>query len=206
MDDELKNKVVDLFKAGSTDSRQPASAGNTIYVDGKGHAFGQVAGGDIHNHHYENPPRGPKVTVTPGDGVISEEQKVALTRLRDEWILLHNSIRKKPLGYGAAWSRINKSAGATSYHLIQDCNFYRAVTYIKKEMAKLRNMRSAPAKDGNWRNAKIGAIKARCKNQLGDDVAYRPYIKKNFKAESLADLATDELQRTYAYIMAKKTT
>ncbi|BBE51176.1 hypothetical protein OYT1_ch1629 [Ferriphaselus amnicola] len=185
--------------------KKPAPpTGNVIYVNGDGVAAGQIAGGDIHNHQYTQPPRSPRVTVTPGDGVISNEQKIALTALRDEWITLHNSIKKQPLGFGAAWSRINKAAGVTSYHLIQADRYDAAVAYVRKQIAILRGKASAPAKDKQWRSARIGAIKARCNNQLGDPEAYKAYIRKNFSAESLADLATDELQRTYAYIMAKK--
>ena len=184
--------------------RKPTpTASNVFNLGGNNNSIGQIAVGDTHHYHYEKPPRAPKPIVTPGEGVISEEQKVELTKLRNEWIEVHNSIRQKPLSYGSAWARINSAAGATSYHLIQSCNYSLAVKFIKKEIGKLRNMRSAPSKDDGWRNAKIGAIKARSKNQLGDAYAYKPYIKKNFKVESLADLSTDELQRTYAYIMKK---
>ncbi len=104
----------------------------------------------------------------------------------------------------AAWARINRAAGTTSYSLILKERFADAVALVRREMAVLRSMRSAPRKDDSWRAKRIGAIKARCKNQLGDPYFYRPYIKRSFKAESLSDLATDELQRTYAYIMAKR--
>ena len=67
-------------------------------------------------------------------------------------------------------------------------------------MAKLRNMASAPAKDDAWRKSRIGAIKARSKNQLGDPDAYKPYIKKNFKAESLAALSTGQVRPVSTYI------
>lgn len=214
-DEDKKAKVVNLVKESAKptdDAAKPKRAprrkavqpaGNVFNIGGDNNSVGQVAVGDTHHHHYEKPPRAPKITVTPGVGVISEEQKVALTKLRDEWILVHNSIHQKPLSHGAAWKGINLAAGATSYHLIQACNFSLAEKFIKKEIGILRNMRSAPSKDDGWRNAKIGAIKARSKNQLGDAYAYKPYIKKNFKVESLADLSTDELQRTYAYIMKK---
>lgn len=82
----------------------------------------------------------------------------------------------------AAWARINRAAGTTSYSLILKERFADAVALVRREMAVLRNMRSAPRKDDSWRAKRIGAI----------------------KAESLSDLATDELQRTYAYIMAKR--
>lgn len=209
MEDEEKKKakVIDLITTAAKNPAKlrrkpvPVGPGTVIKVSAKGQA--QAAGRDIINHHHAKPQRAPRVTVIPGDGVISEDQKVTLTALRDEWITLHNAIKKRPLGYGAAWGRINKAAGATSYHLIRAEKFEAAVAYVRKQIALLRGMASAPAKDQKWRASRIGAIKARCTNQLGDPEAYKPYIRKNFGADSLAALATDELQRTYTYIMGK---
>lgn len=209
MDEKDKKAVIiDLIKKSAKKPAKPrqkplpVGPGTVIQVTASGQA--QAAGRDIINHHYAKPQRAPRVTVTPGDGVISEEQKVALTALRDEWITLHNAIKRQPLGHGAAWGRINKAAGVTSYHLIKPESFDVAVAYIRQQMALLRNMASAPAKDKQWRASRIGAIKVRCTKQLGNPDAYKLYIRKNFGADSLADLATDQLQRTYTYIMGKK--
>lgn len=160
--------------------------------------------GDVHVQIATTSKARPKIVVQPGPEHISPEQKHELTELRNEWITLHATIKKKPLSFGAAQGRINKAVGATSYHLILITRFADALAFVKQEMAKLRSMRSAPSKDDGWRAKRIGAIKARCKNQLSDEGAYRPYIRKNFKVESLVDLSTDQLQQTYAYIMAKK--
>jgi len=209
MDEKDKKAVIiDLIKQSAqkpANPRQkaiPVGPGTVIQVTASGQA--QAAGRDIINHHHIKPQRAPRVTVTPGDGVITEGQKVALTALRDEWITLHNAIKRQPLGYGAAWSRINKAAGATSYHLIMVEKYGAALAYVRHQMALLRNMASAPAKDKQWRASRIGAIKARCTKQFGNPDVYKPYILKNFGAGSLADLSTDQLQRTYAYIMGKK--
>lgn len=64
-------------------------------------------------------------------------------------------------------------------------------------------MASAPRKDPAWRARAIAYIKARCKNQLGDERAYLPYIAR-FGKTSLADLTDDELARTRTYIARKK--
>jgi hypothetical protein len=180
-----------------------AAGGNVIQINGNGLSAQQIVAGDVHHYAVARPPR-PRVVVTPGDGVVTDDQKVAINTLRVEWIGLHNSIKRSPLTDAAAWSRINGAAGVTSYHLIPLERFDIVVGFIKTEMAKLRNMASAPAKGTAWRAKRIGAIKARCKNQLGDAEAYKPYIRKAFGAESLTALSTDELQRTYTYIMAKK--
>lgn len=182
----------------------PPAAGNVIIVNGDGVAAHQIAGGDIHNHTHAKPPPRPKIVVTPGDNVITEAQKAELTAARAEWLALHRSIKKTPLSDRAAWIRINKAAKATSYHLITPENYPLALAYIKGQMAILRGMPSAPAKDDGWRKSRIGAIKARCNNELRNPDAYKPYIKKNFKADSLASLSTDQLRKTYTYIMGKK--
>lgn len=182
--------------------RKPAASGNTIIVNGDGVAAHQIAGGDIHNHFAKPAPR-PRVVVTPGEGVVDEAQKAAITAARAEWIAVHNSIKQAPLSDKAAWSRINKAAGVTSYHLIPTERFALVMAYIQKQVAMLRNMKSAPAKDDRWRSAKIGAIKARATNQFGDANLYKPYIRKNFGLDSLTALSTDQLRRTYAWIMGK---
>lgn len=204
MDEEKKKKVVSLFKEASKPRRtpQPVGPGTVIVVNASGQA--QAAGRDIHNHHYSSPPRAPRVTVVPGDGVISEEQKVALTALRDEWITLHASIKRRPLSHGAAWARINKAAGATSYHLIKAENFDAALAYVRRQIAILRGTASAPKKDAAWRAKRIGSIKLHCRNRLGDEYAYGQYIRRRFGVGSLADLSSDQLQQTYAYVMGKK--
>lgn len=160
--------------------------------------------GDINIQFSATPPARRQVVVQPGPQHISEEQKAALKALCDEWVALHATLKKRPITYGAAWSRINKAAGTTSYSLMLKERFADAVALIQREMAVLRSMRSAPSKDDGWRAKRIGAIKARCKNQLGDPDFYKPYIKKSFKADSLTELATDELQKAYAYVMAKR--
>jgi len=198
MDEDKKSKVIALFKQNSKPRPQPAKPAQSIVGNGN-----IQAGGDIHIITERAITR-PRIVVTPGDGVISDEQKVALAGLRDEWMTLHASLKKKPLSHANAWSRINRAAGATSYHCIKIEMFDAAVAYVRKQMAILRGMASAPAKDKAWRSSRIGAIKARCTRQLGDPDAYKAYIKKNFDAVSLSELATDELQRTYAYVMGKK--
>lgn len=79
-----------------------------------------------------------------------------------------------------------------------------AVQYIRREMAILRSMKSAPRKDAGWRNGRISQIKARCKGQFEGVDIYKPYIKKNFRADSLTELSDDELQKTYLYVFKKK--
>lgn len=180
----------------------PVGGSSVIIISASGNA--QAAGGDIHNHNYPKAPRPPVVKVMPNGDEISEEQRVELTRLKNEWVRLHNAIKKTPKTDAAAWASINRAAGATSYKLIKAKNFDKAVKYIQRQIAMLRNMRSAPTKDKDWRNSRIRSIKARSIRVLGDEYVYLPYIRKNFKAGSLTELSTDQLQLTYAWVNRQK--
>lgn len=204
-EEEKKAEVLHLFKEGAKPAprrRKAAAQANQITVNGT--VTGQIVGGDVHNHTYAKGPARPKIVVQPGVGVVTEEQKAAITALRAKWMALHAEIKKKPMTDSAAWIKINRAAGVTSYHQIPMERYDLVIKFIKQEMAKLRAMPSAPSKDDDWRQSRIRAIKARCTNQLGDPGAYKAYIRKAFSAESLTDLATDELRKTYSHIMAKK--
>lgn len=144
-----------------------------------------------------------KTIFVPTDEHITPEQKVKLTILRDEWIALHEKVKKKPLTYADAWKKINHSAGATSYHQIKKERFDDAVAFIKEQMAILLGAKSAPSKVPEWRASRIKSIKARCGKEFNGVDIYKPYIKRKFGADSLTDLSTDQLQATYSYVMGK---
>lgn len=192
---------------------------------------GQAAGRDIHNNGDDAPAvsvqtiaggtniignQGPvhvtvgavrktvRHVIEPGPEHLSAEQRVTLKGLHAEWVALHAALKRKPLSHQVAWQRINKAGCSTTYSLILASRFDEVCAFVKEQMAILRGMKSAPKKDVDWRAKRIGAIKARCIKQLGNPDAYRPYIRKYFKAESLTELSTDQLQRTYAHIMGQQ--
>lgn len=211
--EDKKSNIVSLLKSAtpqastrkrSTPAKSPTATGsNVLQFNGGNLTAQQVVVGNV-NHYTVARPLRPRVVVTPGEGVVTDAQKAKINELRVDWIALHNSIKKAPLTDAAAWMKINRKAGVTSYHLIPSERYDLVVKFIKQEMGKLRSMRSAPKKDVTWRAQRISAIKARSKNQLGRADAYRLYITKAFGATSLADLSDDQLQRTYSHIMGKK--
>lgn len=170
-------------------------SGGTNIIGNSGHVLINV-----------NPAKAPRVTnvIKPGPEHIGETERRELQDLCSEWVTLHNTLKQRALTHAAAWTLINKAGGSSSYHLIRRDRYDDVLRYVRRQMAILRGMASAPAKDDQWRSKRIAAIKLRCRNQLADPDAYRPYVRKNFGAESLTDLSTDQLQRTYAYIFAKK--
>ncbi len=216
-----KQKIVDLIKdSAPTDSpakpvrkrNPPAPKASipaipdpkqgTIYVNGNGNA---VAGRDITQNitHHHKPAR-PKVVVKTADGVIDAQQKAELTRLRDEWLTTHNAVKQRKLTYQAAWGRFNRAMKVNGYAELKPEQFEAGCKWFRTEIAKINGMPSAAKKVPGHHNKRIGAIKARCKNQLGDEFAYVAYIIKNFNKSSLADLDIKEMEATYRYIMGKK--
>ena len=193
-------------------SRSGQAAGRDVYVDAAAPSveIHQIQGGAnfIGNQGPVNVTIGrqrpPVPLAPPGPEHITQEQKCKLQGLQREWVTLHDAIKKTPLANYSAWQRINGYAKVASYHYILQADFEKVCAYVRKQISMLRNMASAPAKDKDWRTKRIQAIKVRCKLQLKDEVAYRAYIQKNFQAASLSELSTEQLQKTYAYIMAKK--
>ncbi|MBI5658075.1 MAG: hypothetical protein HZC43_00660 [Nitrosomonadales bacterium] len=204
-DDDKKKKVVELFKKNAKPKSKPrkpaAPVGNVIHVNGDGAVVGQIAGGDIHNHHNEKPPR-PRVVVAPGPDVISEAQKVALLNLRGEWIAVHDSVKQKKLSIAAAQGRINKQAGVTSYHLIKAAVYDSLVKWIKQQIALVHAMPSAPVKSTVWRSSRIKGIQSRC-NELGIQDKRKAYMLKTFGKDSLTLLSDDDVEKVYRWAMGK---
>lgn len=197
-------KVISLrgHAAGRDVTAQAAPVNNVQEIKGGTNIIGNQGPVTIHT----TPERRARTVVHQHDPAVhvTQEQQLALQELRNEWVVLHTKLKKSKLDYGAALKRMNTAAGATACALIQRDRYEDAVKFAKREMAILSSMKSAPRKDDGWRIKRIGAIKARCKNQFGGVDIYKPYIQKNFDAVSLTDLATEELQKTYVYVMAKK--
>lgn len=162
---------------------------------------GQVAAGDIINI---NPVLRPRVIVKTGDGVVDAGQKAELKRLVGEWVEARSRVRKSQSTYGGAWSAFNAKFSINSYAELPIERFDEACAWLRRQLGILNGMKSAPKVLPDWRPKTISAIKARCKNQLGDADAYRPYIQTRFGKSSLTELTDDELRKTKAYVMSKK--
>lgn len=138
------------------------------------------------------------------EGSISEAQAARLKELIGEWVTTHNQIKKRELTHQSAWLKLNGRIKVATYRATPASKFAEQEAWLLKQAAMLRNMASAPCKDDSWRADKIKSIKTRAIRTLGDGDIYKPYIKKNFGAASLTELANDELQKTYSYVFNKK--
>lgn len=145
-----------------------------------------------------------KVEAKPGLEHIKDEQKRILTDLVDQVVETESLLKKTPKTHRSVWSSLNKHCGVTSYHLIKLEDFDKARKFLNMWLGRLNSSASAPVKNGDaWRNKKIAYIKTNTKNPE-DEAAMRAYIKREFKAVSLKELANDELERTYGYVAGLK--
>ncbi len=161
----------------------------------------QVAAGDIINI---NPVFPVRVVVRTGDGVIDAAQKAELQRLVKEWVTARQQVRRGGFTYAAAWGAFNAAMAVNKYDELPMDRFGDARSWLMRQMGILKGMKSAPKRLPNWRNSTIAAIKARCRNQLGDQYAYIAFIGDRFGKQSLTQLADDELQKTKAHVWAIK--
>lgn len=143
--------------------------------------------------------------IDPSNSELTSAQKLRLRELVNEWIAVHNRVRvrAKPLTHAAVWSSFQKKFRVNSYHDLKADRYDEACSWLQRQRAIIDNMKTAPVRDAAWRTRTITYIKARCKRQLGDELAYLPYIAR-FGKTSLADLTDDELARTRSYIAHKK--
>ncbi|MCQ9145882.1 helix-turn-helix domain-containing protein [Ochrobactrum sp. BTU2] len=145
-----------------------------------------------------------KVEAKPGLEHIQDSQKRILTDLVDQIVETESLLKKMPKTHRSVWSSLNKHCGVTSYHLIKLEDFDKARKFLNMWLGRLNSSASAPVKNGDaWRNKKIAYIKTNTKNPE-DEAAMRAYIKREFKAVSLKELANDELERTYGYVAGLK--
>lgn len=178
----------------------------TQHISGSVGIIGDGATGNVIIQMHVSPtsPKRPTPSPVIPEGSISEAQAARLKELIGKWVTTHNQIKKRELTHQSAWLKLNGRINVATYRATPAGKFSEQETWLLKQAAILRNMASAPAKDDSWRSDKIKAIKTRAVRNLGNGDIYKPYIKKNFGASSLTDLANDELQRTYSYVFSKK--
>lgn len=145
-----------------------------------------------------------KVVEIPPEGSIDTAQKAEITNLVKDWVEAHNAVKKKKLSIQAAWIAFNKHFRIHSYSFLPSERFGDARKWLKQQKARINSMKSAPKNVQGWRTDRIKGIKARCKNQLGDEFYYRHYIEMKFQKTSLGQLSDNELNDTYIYVFSKK--
>lgn len=140
--------------------------------------------------------------VEPGEQHISEGQAAKLTSLVQEIVELEAKLKKAPKGFRAVWGALNAHCGVTRYLLIAVEDYDKAEKYLRQWIGRLNSMASAPVADNDaWRKRRYAYIKINTKD---DGVWLTAYLRKTFKAESLADISDDDLDRTYRAVASRK--
>lgn len=160
-------------------------------------------GGTVHINH--NPRTVVKAEPKPGIDNIEESECAILKDLVDRVVEKEVLMKKTPKSHKAVWSALNQHCKVASYRMIAKGDFEKARSYLTQWIGSLQGMKSAPAKDSdNWRKDQYKYIKTNAKDPA-DAEALKTYIKRNFGAGSLTELADDELRQTYRYISGRRT-
>ncbi len=179
---------------------------NVVHVNfGANHGGQQfIANEPVHIHM---PPAAPrpkvKVVIQPGPDCIDDEQKNRLKALVAEVARLEGLVRRTPRSFSSVWVGVNAKAKATSYHLITQANYPRAEKFLREWIGRLSSAKSAPARDGNWRNRKYSYIFTNVK-QLAAEQVLRTRLLQRFGSESMKDLSDADLESVYQWVAGWK--
>jgi hypothetical protein len=199
--EDKKDQLVRLIKGASKPRTKSRAASSTkVRIEGSHNIVGD-GNTVIHTQTVRRINR-----IDPTRSELTEDQKLKLRELINAWIDAHNTIRvrARPLTHAAAWYSFQRKFRVTSYHVLPADRFEEACNWLKTQRARIDRLKTASKRDPSWRARQIAYIKARCKNQLGDERCYQTYIERTFGKTSLADLDDDELARTKSYIAHKK--
>lgn len=182
-------------KARKPKDTQPRGA---VSIQGDGN---QVAGGHIINHYGTVDLPAPVVVVQTGVGVISAAQKRQLLDLRDQ-VVEASAARKEPKTPASVMSGLKRYMMVNRYDEIQDLHFSKALNWLRRQCGTMKDMKSAPKKISNWRDDRIAAIHARCREK--DLIAWRfTYMEQKYQIRSMKDLSDEALEALYRAVMAK---
>lgn len=161
-----------------------------------GDVYGQVAGGDIHNHGTVVIAPKIKIVTKPGPEHIGQKKAATLQMLVTEIVRLEELINGKVRHFASVWRALNARLKVTSYHLILDKDYPKAEKYLREWIGRLSSKPEASARDSNWRNRKFTYIFTNVR-QLDAEEAFRRHVELNLKLESLRKLDDYGLEKLY---------
>lgn len=163
---------------------------------------GDVTGNVTINTTAEKQPR-PIIKSEPPPDSITLEQRAVIRAKIDEWVETHNQIKQRELTHQAAWRMLNRHMRTPGYTYIKSIDFDKAKSYIQRQIAMLNRMPSASQKNDQWRNQRLQAIHAKCREK-GWDEWRKKHMMKKFGVDSMIMLSNDDLGKLYSTVMAKK--
>lgn len=145
----------------------------------------------------------PRITVVQtGNGVLDASQKRRLLDLRDQIVGVSRVVDGHKVSPATVMRRLNAHMNVNSYAEIPADLFDRAESYLVRWRARLEGMPGATKSPG-WRDRRIQAIHARCK-ELHCDRWRLNYMRKVFGKVSMIDLSNDEVGKLYRAVMDRK--
>lgn len=158
-----------------------------------------VGNGNVHNVFNVRP----KVTIVQtGCGTLDAAQKRRILDLRDQIVGVSRVLEGQQVTPAAVMRRLNAHMNVNSYAEIQADLFDRAENYLVRWRARLEGMPGATKSPG-WRDRRVQAIHARCK-ELQCDRWRLNYMRKVFGKVSMIDLSNDEIDKLYRAVMDRK--
>jgi hypothetical protein len=191
--EELKAKVIELFQNSAQDNPAATTVTGNGNIVGNGN-FVVRTEKIIH-----------KTIVRPEPGLehITEDQAASLQRLVKEVVDLEEKVKRQPKGYPAVWRSLNARMKVASYRMIPFSKYPSAEKYLRNWLGRLNSSKSAPKKNGNWRNQRYRHNHAVAKKyDLYDKM--RAYMLDKFDAQSQRDLDNTELDQLYRRMAAWK--
>jgi len=183
---------------------QSASVPVPVVINGNG-AQVTMGSGSInnHNHAYHVEKISPPVVhVQTGVGVIDARQKRRLLELRDS-LVEASAAGKTPKTPGGVMLALNRYMKVNKYDEILAVDFEKAEKWLVRQRAIKASLPSARKKLPSWRDGRMRAVHARCKER-GFESWRLDYMKKKFDKVSMVDLSDDDLETLYRAVMAKK--
>jgi len=203
-DDGKRLRVVEQIK-DVLDSARPEDiapdAGVSINVTGKG--GNRIAGRDF----YDQSVRVEKVTppvviVKTGEGVLNAEEKAEVQRLVNE-VVDGSGARRKRRTHASVYAQLKRFMHVNSYAEILRSDFSKAVAYLRRMGAIDNSLPSAHKRNPHWRQKRIAAIHARCKERGWEEWRVTR-MKEKFGRGSMTQMPDSEIEALYRAVMSKK--
>lgn len=175
----------------------PPSLAHSINISGGNVVFGDSV---VHRNVFNVKPR--FTVVQTGVGVLDAGQKARLLELRDQIVGVSRAVEGQQVTAATIMRKLNAHMKVNSYSEIAGEDFAKAESYLVRWRARLDGMPGANRSAG-WRDRRIRAIHARCK-ELGCDQWRINYMRKAWGKESLIDLPDEHLEKIYLAVMRRK--
>lgn len=199
-DDKLK-PLADLLK-GAVPKKTVRKNAAGVRIVGNGNIVGD---GNVIHHNFVQVQKVVRPRFTAPPGSISQAQAVELKALVEEIAKLEVQAKVKPRNYAAIWTAFKKRMNVTSYLNLPADRFDQAKQYLMQERGRLlRGAAAKSAPSGDFINARMKAIHARCREFPDGDQKRRAYMIRNFNAKSMTELNADQIDTLYQYVFGWK--